>query len=113
MTVGLHPLLEDRPFSGEKPARRRSHGPRRHYSQPGRQPFVVIGPCGLWPVIDTDGAASLSDWLNNILGPGNEFPEPLVILDLSLVPSDVVHIAVAVISRLVFEALRRPPDQQD
>ncbi|MDE0521024.1 MAG: DUF87 domain-containing protein [Boseongicola sp.] len=68
---------------------------------------VMLGDAGLRPVIDTDGAESLSDWLTNLLGPGEESPEPLVILDLSLVPSDVVHIAVAVISRLVFEALQR------
>ena len=68
---------------------------------------VMLGDAGLRPVLDTDGAKSLADWLNNLLGPGSDFPEPLVILDLSLVPSDVVHIAVAVISRLVFEALQR------
>ena len=68
---------------------------------------VMLGDAGLRPVLDTDGAESLADWLNNLLGPGSEYPEPLVILDLSLVPSDVVHIAVAVISRLVFEALQR------
>jgi hypothetical protein len=68
---------------------------------------VMLGDAGLQPVIDTGGAASLADWLNNLLGPVEGTPEPLAILDLSLVPSDVVHIAVAVISRLVFEALQR------
>jgi hypothetical protein len=68
---------------------------------------VMLGDAGLLPVIDTAGAASLTDWLNNLLGPAQKSTEPLVILDLSLVPSDVVHIAVAVISRLVFEALQR------
>ncbi len=68
---------------------------------------VMLGDAGLRPVIDTGGADSLSDWLKNLLGPSGGKPEPLVILDLSLVPSDVVHIAVAVISRLVFEALQR------
>lgn len=68
---------------------------------------VMLGDAGLRPVIDTEGAASLSDWLAALLGPGEDSSEPLVILDLSLVPSDVVHIAVAVISRLIFEALQR------
>ncbi|WP_306120645.1 MULTISPECIES: DUF87 domain-containing protein [unclassified Roseitalea] len=68
---------------------------------------VMLGDAGLRPVIDTEGAASLSDWLAALLGPKEDSPEPLVILDLSLVPSDVVHIAVAVISRLIFEALQR------
>jgi len=68
---------------------------------------VMLGDAGLRPVIDTEGAASLSEWLAGLLGPGEGAVEPLAILDLSLVPSDVVHIAVAVISRLIFEALQR------
>lgn len=68
---------------------------------------VMLGDAGLRPVIDTEGAASLSEWLSGLLGPGEGGTEPLAILDLSLVPSDVVHIAVAVISRLIFEALQR------
>jgi DNA helicase HerA-like ATPase len=68
---------------------------------------VMLGDAGLRPVIDSAGAETIAGWLNNLLGPGAGTPEPLVILDLSLVPSDVVHIAVAVISRLVFEALQR------
>ncbi|SMC58901.1 ATP-binding protein [Novosphingobium sp. B1] len=68
---------------------------------------VNLGDAGLRPVIDTDGAESLTAWLSALLGPGENAPEPLAILDLSLVPSDVVHIAVAVISRLIFEALQR------
>src|SRR6056297_3336039 len=68
---------------------------------------VMLGDAGLRPIIDTDGAASLSEWLADLLGPGDGSPEPLAILDLSLVSSDVVHVAVAVISRLVFEAMQR------
>ncbi len=68
---------------------------------------VMLGDAGLRPVIDTEGAASLSEWLAGLLGPSEGAAEPLAILDLSLVPSDVVHVAVAVISRLIFEALQR------
>lgn len=68
---------------------------------------VMLGDAGLRPVIDTDGAESLTEWLNGLLGPTEGTPEPLAIVDLSLVPSDVVHIAIAVIARLVFEALQR------
>jgi hypothetical protein len=68
---------------------------------------VMLGDAGLRPVIDSAGASSLTEWLDNLLGPAERSPEPLAILDLSLVPSDVVHIAVSVISRLVFEALQR------
>ena len=68
---------------------------------------VMLGDTGLRPVIDTEGASSLSEWLAALLGPGEGATEPLAILDLSLVPSDVMHTAVAVISRLIFEALQR------
>jgi hypothetical protein len=68
---------------------------------------VMLGDSGLRPVIESTGSQSLTQWLDSLLGPVESSPEPLVILDLSLVPSDVVHIAVAVISRLVFEALQR------
>jgi DNA helicase HerA-like ATPase len=67
----------------------------------------MLGDAGLRPVIETEGASSLSEWLAALLGPGEGATEPLAILDLSLVPSDVMHIAVAVISRLIFEALQR------
>ena len=53
------------------------------------------------------GQHRLANGFADLLGPGDGSPEPLAILDLSLVPSDVVHVAVAVISRLVFEAMQR------
>ncbi|MAY77377.1 MAG: ATPase [Citromicrobium sp.] len=68
---------------------------------------INLGDSGLKPVIATDGAESLTKWLSAFLGPSEDSPESLAILDLSLIPSDVVHIAVAVIARLVFEALQR------
>jgi hypothetical protein len=68
---------------------------------------VMLGDRRLRPVIDSDGADSLEAWINEVLGPSEANPENLAIIDLSLVPSDVVHIAVAVISRLIFEALQR------
>jgi uncharacterized protein len=68
---------------------------------------VLIGDSGLRPVIDSGGTETLTLWLEGLLGPSETSHEPLVIIDLSLVPSDVVHIAVAVICRLVFEALQR------
>jgi hypothetical protein len=68
---------------------------------------VHLGDKGLRPVIDSAGSPSLGDWLKSILGNPADDGQPLTIIDLSLVPSDVVHIAVAVIARLVFEALQR------
>lgn len=68
---------------------------------------VMLSNPRLVPVIDTGGADSLEAWLNELLGPTDKNPEGLALLDLSLVPSDVVHVAIAVIARLIFEALQR------
>ncbi len=51
-------------------------------------------------IIHDDGETTLGDWLE-------EYMSGTVVIDLSLVPSDVVHLIVAVISRIVFEALQR------
>ena len=53
---------------------------------------------------DPDGVR-LDDVISEYLGNGGE--DRIVIVDLSLVPSDVVHIVVAVLSRLLLEALQR------
>lgn len=68
---------------------------------------VLLGDRRLRPVIETDGTESLGKWLEEMLGPASENSESLAIVDLSLVPSDVVHVAVGVITRLIFEALQR------
>ena len=50
-------------------------------------------------IVDQEGI-SLDDWLSNTIN-------GISIIDLSLVPSDISHLIVSVISRLVFEALQR------
>jgi len=74
---------------------------------------ISLGDAGLKPVIASDGVASLTEWLSAFLGPSEDYPESVAILDLSLIPSDVVHIAVAVVARLVFEALQRHINEKD
>jgi len=59
------------------------------------------------PVIaDTEGV-TLEQWLNDYIGSNNGECACVSIIDLSLVPTDVVHIVTAVIARMVFEALQR------
>ena len=48
----------------------------------------------------------LQKWLKDYIG-NNEDGNLLSIIDLSLVPTDVVHIVTAVIARMIFEALQR------
>jgi hypothetical protein len=51
-------------------------------------------------IIADDKEVSLENWLDNTVG-------GISIIDLSLVPSDITHLIVAVISRVIFEALQR------
>jgi len=51
-------------------------------------------------IIGNDKDVTLEKWLS-------EYISGTVVIDLSLVPSDVVHLIVAVISRIVFEAMQR------
>jgi len=50
---------------------------------------------------------SLVDWLNLYVGSNNAENGQITLIDLSLIPSDIIHIVVAVLSRLTFEAIQR------
>ncbi len=50
---------------------------------------------------------TLENWLNEYIGKDNAEDGPIAVVDLSLVPSEVVHVVVAVLSRMVFEAVQR------
>ncbi len=58
-------------------------------------------------IIGSSGSETLEDWLKNYIGDNNAQNGEFTIIDLSLVPSDVIHLVVAVISRIIFEALQR------
>ncbi len=53
------------------------------------------------------GSISLHDLLSDIIGADSASTGPITIVDFSLVPSEVVHILVAVLARIVFEAVQR------
>jgi len=55
---------------------------------------------------DTDGA-TLHDWLANTIGDNQASNGTVTVIDLSLVPAEVVHIVTAVIARMTLEALQR------
>ncbi|OPY53297.1 MAG: AAA-like domain protein [Methanosaeta sp. PtaU1.Bin060] len=58
-------------------------------------------------IINESSNKSLDQWLNEYLGEDKKDRGCITIIDLSLVPSEVVHIVVAVIARIIFEALQR------
>lgn len=57
------------------------------------------------PVLRPDSEPDLAEWLENALG--NSQGGSLVVVDLSLVPSEVVEITVGVMARVIFETLQR------
>ena len=57
-------------------------------------------------VADTDGI-TLDRWLNDYIGADVAANGRVSVVDLSLVPTEVVHVVTAVIARMTFEALQR------
>ncbi len=58
-------------------------------------------------VIEEDGATTLAGWLEAYIGGDTEKTEGVTVIDLSLVPTEIVHLITAVIARMTFEALQR------
>lgn len=61
--------------------------------------FELILKLGVW--------ATLDGWLTNYIGSDNAEGGCVSVIDLSLVPTEVVHVVTAVIARMTFEALQR------
>jgi len=61
----------------------------------------------LGPIIDQEQPPDLDAWLNDYIGSNDATNGEVAIIDLSLVPSEVTHIVVAVLGRIMFEALQR------
>ena len=68
---------------------------------------TMLGDRRLGPVVHPECELSLADWLKDYIGDDGGSNGQIAILDLSLVPSDVIHTVIAVTARLVFEALQR------
>jgi hypothetical protein len=58
-------------------------------------------------VIAPENPTTFEDWLASLLGTTGAANGQVAIVDLSLVPSDIVHIVIAVLARIVFEASQR------
>ena len=54
-----------------------------------------------------DVDTTLDRWLQNYIGTDNAEDGCVSVIDLSLVPTEVVHVVTAVIARMIFEALQR------
>jgi DNA helicase HerA-like ATPase len=58
-------------------------------------------------IIGTETDISLTDWLEKYVGKNNAENGEITVVDLSLVPPDIIHIVVAVMARIIFEAIQR------
>jgi len=60
-------------------------------------------------VLQSNDSASLTleNWLTDYIGADQASNGPIAVIDLSLVPSEVLHIVVSVLARMVFEAIQR------
>lgn len=56
---------------------------------------------------EDSAAIKLEDWLAEYIGADQAATGQVTVLDLSLVPSEVIHIVVAVLARMILEALQR------
>ncbi|MCE7053043.1 ATP-binding protein [Algoriphagus sp. AGSA1] len=66
---------------------------------------TLIGDSRMDSIIGDKTEKELDKWLEKYLGKSEK--TSVTIIDLSLVPSEIVHITTSVISRIVFEALQR------
>jgi DNA helicase HerA-like ATPase len=67
---------------------------------------MMLSDRRLGPLV-SDSNRPLADWLQDYIGSNDAANGHLAIIDLSLVPSDVLHVVIAVIARVVFEATQR------
>ena len=58
-------------------------------------------------VINPEASVSLSDWLEKHIGANAGTNGPVAVIDLSLVPYEILHLVIAVASRLILESLQR------
>lgn len=69
---------------------------------------MMLADRRLGPVVNPDDQTiTFQQWLENYIGLEDAKNGELAIIDLSLVPSDVIHIVIAVVARIVFEATQR------
>lgn len=61
----------------------------------------------LGPIVAPAEQPSFEEWLTDYVGADQAASGQIAILDLSLIPADVLHVVIAVIARVVFEATQR------
>ena len=68
---------------------------------------TILSDSRMSSVVGTEPCIDFTQWLENYIGKNNAENGEIAIIDLSIVPTDVIHLVVAVIARIIFEALQR------
>nr|AAU83686.1 conserved hypothetical protein [uncultured archaeon GZfos32G12] len=68
---------------------------------------TILSDTRMSSIIGTETDISLTDWLEKYVGKNNAENGKIAVVDLSLVPPDIIHIVVAVMARIIFEAIQR------
>jgi len=68
---------------------------------------ALLADARVKPIMGRATEMTLEEWLTNYIGSDSVENGCVSVLDLSLVPIEVVHVITAVIARMVFEALQR------
>jgi hypothetical protein len=67
----------------------------------------MLADVRLSPIIAPEQEIPFEQWLTDYVGAPEAAAGQIAVLDLSMVPSDVLHLVIAVVARVVFEALQR------
>jgi uncharacterized protein len=67
----------------------------------------MLGDTRMKDIIGNEAEISLEKWLDSYIGKDKASDGCVTVIDLSLVPSEIVHLVTAVIARITFEALQR------
>jgi len=68
---------------------------------------TLLADARMRPIMGKATETTLEHWLTEYIGSDDAENGSVAVIDLSLVPTDVVHVITAVIARMVFEALQR------
>ncbi len=67
----------------------------------------LLSDSRMQPILDDENDTTLDGWLKDYIGSDDAEGGCVSVIDLSLVPTEVVHVVTAVIARMTFEALQR------
>jgi hypothetical protein len=68
---------------------------------------TILSDTRVKPLMSEQNGVTLDSWLKNHLGDNRVSNGTVTVIDLSLIPSELLHITTAVIARMIFEALQR------